>query len=87
MFHYGRVASFGAPHSKLIQYVKDRPGHDFRYAIDPSKIEKELGWKPKFAFESALKETVRWYLENESWWKEILSGQYKEYYENQYEKR
>ncbi|EMY76296.1 dTDP-glucose 4,6-dehydratase [Leptospira weilii serovar Ranarum str. ICFT] len=77
----------GAPHSRLIQYVKDRPGHDFRYAIDPSKIEKELGWKPKFAFESALRETVRWYLDNESWWKEILSGQYKEYYETQYEKR
>ncbi|MCG6167632.1 dTDP-glucose 4,6-dehydratase [Leptospira sp. FAT2] len=77
----------GAPHSKLIQYVKDRPGHDFRYAIDPSKIEKELGWKPKFSFESALRETIQWYLENESWWKEILSGQYKEYYESQYEKR
>ncbi|RHX90841.1 dTDP-glucose 4,6-dehydratase [Leptospira stimsonii] len=77
----------GAPHSKLIQYVKDRPGHDFRYAIDPSKMEKELGWKPKSSFESALRETIEWYLENESWWKEILSGEYKEYYQNQYETR
>lgn len=76
----------GVPHSRLIQYVKDRPGHDFRYAIDPSKIEKELGWKPKFGFESALRETVQWYLDNDTWWKEIFSGQHKEYYENQYEK-
>ncbi|RHX86347.1 dTDP-glucose 4,6-dehydratase [Leptospira stimsonii] len=77
----------GAPHSNLIQYVKDRPGHDFRYAIDPSKMEKELGWKPEFSFESALRETIQWYLKNESWWKEILSGEYKEYYQNQYETR
>ena len=72
------------PHSKLITYVKDRPGHDFRYAIDPTKIERELGWKPVYSFESSLKETVKWYLENEEWWKEILSGKYQEYYNLQY---
>ena len=74
-----------APHSKLIQFVKDRPGHDFRYAIDPSKIEKELGWKPVYSFEKAIRDTIQWYLENEDWWKEILSGKYQEYYSSQYD--
>ncbi|PJZ45481.1 dTDP-glucose 4,6-dehydratase [Leptospira brenneri] len=74
----------GAPHKKLIQFVKDRPGHDFRYAIDPSKIENELGWKPKYKFEEAIEQTVDWFLENRSWWEEILSGEYNKYYESQY---
>ncbi|WCL51282.1 dTDP-glucose 4,6-dehydratase [Leptospira sp. GIMC2001] len=74
----------GAPHKKLIQFVKDRPGHDFRYAIDPSKIENQLGWKPKYSFETAIQETVEWYIKNGDWWKEILSGEYKSYYEMQY---
>ena len=74
----------GAPHKKLIQFVKDRPGHDFRYAIDPSKIEIELGWKPKYQFEEAIEETVNWFLENRSWWEEILSGEYSKYYDSQY---
>ena len=72
------------PHNRLITYVKDRPGHDFRYAIDPSKIEKELGWKPKYDFDTAIQETIDWYIQNESWWSEILSGEYLQYYQNQY---
>lgn len=61
----------------LITFVKDRPGHDQRYAIDASKIKKELGWSPKMTFETGMKSTVKWYLENEKWWKDILSGDYK----------
>lgn len=75
----------GAPHKNLIQYVKDRAGHDFRYAIDPSKIETELGWKPKYNFESALEETVDWFLTNQDWWRDILSGDYQNYYNQQYQ--
>jgi dTDP-glucose 4,6-dehydratase len=77
----------GAPHKNLITFVKDRPGHDFRYAIDPSKIETELGWKPEYSFDQAIKETVDWYMDNPSWWEEILSGDYSKYYENQYSSR
>ncbi|HOJ18711.1 MAG: dTDP-glucose 4,6-dehydratase [Ignavibacteriales bacterium] len=68
----------------LIQYVKDRPGHDRRYAIDSSKIQTELGWKPLFTFENAIKETIDWYLSNTSWWHRIISGEYQKYYEMQY---
>ena len=60
----------------LITYVKDRPGHDARYAIDASKIERELGWVPKESFESGLQKTVQWYLNNEAWWQRVLSGDY-----------
>ncbi|TGL99243.1 dTDP-glucose 4,6-dehydratase [Leptospira jelokensis] len=74
----------GKPHRNLIQFVKDRPGHDFRYAIDPKKIESEIGWKPKYKFEAAIEETVNWFLENRAWWEEILSGDYNLYYEMQY---
>ncbi len=69
---------------ELIQYVKDRPGHDRRYAIDSSKIESQLGWRPSFSFESALSDTINWYLENNSWWERIISGDYKAYYKKQY---
>lgn len=58
----------GAPHDRLITFVKDRPGHDRRYAIDASKLQKQLGWGPRESFESGLEKTVRWYLENEAWW-------------------
>jgi dTDP-glucose 4,6-dehydratase len=68
----------------LITYVKDRPGHDRRYAIDASKMEKDLGWKPKETFESGIEKTVRWYLDNRAWWERILSGAYQKYYEEQY---
>lgn len=63
-------------HSSLITYVKDRPGHDLRYAIDASKMERELGWKPEETFESGLRKTVLWYLNNKDWWKGILDGSY-----------
>jgi len=68
----------------LIEYVKDRLGHDRRYAIDSTKIQTELGWKPKFTFEEAIQFTIDWYLQNEQWWKRIISGDYLKYYERQY---
>lgn len=68
----------------LITYVKDRPGHDRRYAIDATKISKELGWKPSVTFEQGLSETVDWYLQNEEWLKHVTSGEYQHYYEGQY---
>ncbi len=72
---------------ELIEYVKDRPGHDRRYAIDSSKIQEELGWKPSFNFEEALDNTIDWYLENRQWWQRIISGEYQKYYELQYKNR
>ncbi len=69
-----------------IEFVKDRPGHDKRYAIDFSKIKKELGWEPKVSFEEGLKKTIAWYKDNESWWKNIKSGEYEKYYQKQYGK-
>jgi len=71
---------------EMIEFVKDRPGHDKRYAIDFSKIKKELGWVPKVSFEEGLKRTINWYVNNESWWKNIKSGEYQKYYEKQYGK-
>jgi len=61
----------------LITYVADRPGHDLRYAIDASKIERDLGWRPVETFESGLRKTVLWYLENRTWWERIRSGVYR----------
>jgi len=72
---------------KLITYVKDRPGHDKRYAIDATKISKELGWKPSVTFEQGLSETIDWYLQNTEWLKHVTSGEYQKYYELQYHKR
>jgi dTDP-glucose 4,6-dehydratase len=69
----------------LITYVKDRPGHDLRYAIDATKINKELGWKPSVTFEEGLSETIDWYLENKEWTNRITSGAYGKYYEQQYQ--
>lgn len=66
-------------YADLITYVKDRPGHDVRYAIDASKIERELGWKPQETFETGLKKTVQWYLDNQAWWQAILDGSYRTY--------
>lgn len=71
----------------LITYVKDRAGHDMRYAIDPSKTKRELGWEPTTLFSEGIKKTVRWYLENRNWWENIISGEYKNYYENMYKDR
>lgn len=69
---------------KLITFVKDRPGHDLRYAIDATKIERELGWRPSVTFEQGLEKTVVWYLENEEWLNNVTSGNYLEYYNKQY---
>lgn len=68
----------------LITYVKDRPGHDRRYAIDNTKIETELGWEPEYRFEEAIVETVEWYKNNRDWWERIISGEYQNYYQVQY---
>ena len=71
----------------LITYVKDRAGHDLRYAIDSTKLQNELGWKPGLKFEEGLEKTVSWYLANEEWMKNVTSGDYQKYYDNQYIKR
>ncbi len=71
----------------LITYVTDRKGHDLRYAIDPTKIHNELGWLPETKFEVGIKKTIKWYLENRSWWEEIISGEYQNYYEKMYGNR
>lgn len=68
----------------LIEFVKDRPGHDLRYAIDPTKIEKELGWKPQYTFETGIQQTIEWYLNNKDWWEHIISGEYKNYFDRMY---
>ena len=73
----------GKPES-LIKYVKDRPGHDRRYAIDSAKARARLGWAPRHVFEDALAATVRWYVERRPWWERIISGEYLKYYERQY---
>lgn len=72
---------------KLITYVKDRAGHDMRYAIDASKLQNELGWKPSLQFEEGIEKTIDWYLNNEDWLNNVTSGAYQNYYEQQYEKR
>jgi dTDP-glucose 4,6-dehydratase len=69
----------------LITFVKDRPGHDLRYAIDASKINRELGWSPSVTFEEGLEQTVDWYLQNAQWLQNVTSGAYREYYEKQYQ--
>ncbi len=71
----------------LITFVKDRKGHDMRYAIDPTKIHNELGWLPETKFEDGIKKTIRWYLDNREWWEEIVSGEYRNYYEKMYSNR
>lgn len=80
------LKKLGKPES-LIAYVKDRPGHDRRYAIDASKIGRELGWHPTVSFEEGLGVTVEWYLANEPWWRRIISGEYQNYYRKMYEER
>ncbi|MCK4553971.1 dTDP-glucose 4,6-dehydratase [Candidatus Parcubacteria bacterium] len=72
---------------EMIEYVKDRPGHDFRYAMDYSKAKKDLGWQPQIDFNQGLGKTVDWYKNNKAWWKKIKSGEYLEYYKKQYKER
>ena len=76
----------GKPES-LITFVGDRKGHDLRYAIDPTKIHEELGWLPETKFDDGIRRTIDWYLENEPWWKNIMSGDYQQYYEKMYSNR
>lgn len=71
----------------LIQYVTDRPGHDMRYAIDPTKIHDELGWEPTTKFDDGIKKTIDWYLNNKPWWEKIISGEYQNYYDKMYSNR
>jgi dTDP-glucose 4,6-dehydratase len=68
----------------LIKFVKDRPGHDRRYAIDATKLRTELGWKPKYTFDTGIEQTIKWYLENKEWWDNIISGEYQDYFKSQY---
>jgi len=78
--------SLGKPEA-LIRFVKDRPGHDFRYAMDHEKITRELGWRPEIHFEEGLESTIAWYRENKAWWERIISGDYRSYYERMYGNR
>ena len=71
----------------LITYVKDRLGHDARYAIDSTKLQKALGWEPSLQFEEGIEKTVKWYLDNEEWLENVTSGDYQKYYENMYKNR
>ncbi|SDN34737.1 dTDP-glucose 4,6-dehydratase [Paenibacillus sp. yr247] len=80
------LRELGKPES-LIQFVKDRPGHDRRYGIDATKITKDLGWQPKHNFETGIHETIRWYLDNQDWWKRIQTGEYQRYFAEQYGSR
>ncbi|MFB4322080.1 dTDP-glucose 4,6-dehydratase [Priestia sp. BR_2] len=77
------VEKLNAP-KELIKFVEDRLGHDRRYAIDPTKLTTELGWKPKYTFDTGIVETIQWYLDNQDWWKNIKSGDYVNYYNKQY---
>jgi dTDP-glucose 4,6-dehydratase len=75
------------PYASLITYVKDRPGHDRRYAIDPAKVEREIGWQPVETFASGIRKTVAWYLANESWVKGVTSGEYSQWLDKNYKER
>lgn len=79
-----KIASLLGQGEEAIEYVKDRPGHDRRYAINWSKIKNELGWEPLHSFDQWLEKTVEWYKENKGWWEKVKSGEYKDYYEKQY---
>lgn len=81
------LREMGADWDESVQYVKDRPGHDRRYAIDASKMKNELGWAPKHRFDEAIRQTIAWYRENQEWWRSIKSGAYLKYYEQQYVSR
>ncbi len=79
-----RILSHLNQNESMIEYVRDRPGHDRRYAMDNSKIRAELGWRPQVSFEKGLGETIDWYVANQGWWRSIKSGEYRSFYEKQY---
>ncbi|TCS81981.1 dTDP-glucose 4,6-dehydratase [Pectinatus cerevisiiphilus] len=80
------LKELGKP-QELIKFVTDRPGHDKRYAIDPSKIKKALGWQPQTSFDAGIKKTVKWYLQHRQWWEDIINGSYQDYYNKMYGNR
>ncbi len=82
-----RPDSKHCPHKQLIRFVKDRPGHDRRYAIDAGKLERELGWRPRETFSTGLRKTVEWYLANPAWTEDVLSGAYQDWIEQNYQQR
>ncbi len=77
------LKQLGKPET-LIKFVKDRPGHDRRYAIDATKLKTELGWSPKYTFDTGIEQTIQWYLNNREWWENIISGEYQDYFKSQY---
>jgi dTDP-glucose 4,6-dehydratase len=81
------IREMGKNWDEVVTYVKDRAGHDRRYAIDATKIKTELGWEPKYRFDQAIKTTIQWYKDNQPWWRSIKSGEYMKYYEQQYVSR
>jgi len=83
----GKLHRVSGTSAQLITYVKDRAGHDLRYAINCKKLQTELGWQPTVTFDKGLEKTVNWYLENTHWLQNVLSGDYEKYYQNQYQKR
>ena len=80
-----RPSENSRPHRELIKFVKDRPGHDFRYAIDCAKLENELGWSPRETFDSGIRKTIQWYLDNREWVERVKSGEYRTWIEQHYE--
>lgn len=80
------LKELGKPES-LITFVTDRPGHDMRYAIDPTKIHSELGWLPETKFEDGIRQTIQWYLDNKKWWQDIISGEYQNYFDQYYRQK
>ena len=80
------LSELGKPES-LITYVTDRKGHDMRYAIDPAKLKRELGWEPVYNFDTGIEQTIRWYLDNREWWEHIISGEYSSYFDRMYGER
>lgn len=80
-----KIAKLMGKDESIIEYVKDRPGHDRRYAIDWSTTQKKIGWEPTYSFDEGLKKTIEWFTENKNWWQKIKSGEYKNYYQKQYQ--
>ncbi len=82
MYKFTIISTLGKS-EELIEFVQDRLGHDKRYAIDPTTLE-QIGWKPTYTFETGIAQTIQWYLDNKEWWEQIISGEYQNYFEKQY---